>query len=185
MCIIHLMMVKSVGVDDHARDLEETFGTMRKYGMHLNPLKCIFGVNAGMFLGYTVIERGIEVNPSKVAAIRDLKPPANLNEVHVLAGKILSLNHFISRLAKKSLPFFKILLKAGSFEWTHECQSAFKQLKEFLITLPLLKQPIVGQPFDNIFSGGRRVGGCYISAKGGWRTIAGVFYKSGAPGVGD
>lgn len=45
-------MVKSRQVDDQARDLQQAFGTMRRYGMCLNPLKCVFGVKAGKFLGY-------------------------------------------------------------------------------------------------------------------------------------
>jgi len=36
----------------------------------------------------------------------------------------------------KCLPFFRILKKA--FEWTDECQRAFKELKAYLASLPLL-----------------------------------------------
>ena len=33
------------------------------YGMKLNPLKCAFRVSSGKFLGFMVMQRGIEANP--------------------------------------------------------------------------------------------------------------------------
>uniref|UniRef100_A0A2N9GCW7 Uncharacterized protein n=1 Tax=Fagus sylvatica TaxID=28930 RepID=A0A2N9GCW7_FAGSY len=38
------MLVKSKKDDDHLADLKETFQTLRKYNMKLNPAKCVFGV---------------------------------------------------------------------------------------------------------------------------------------------
>ncbi|XP_059441893.1 uncharacterized protein LOC132174218 [Corylus avellana] len=38
------MLVKSVLQEDHVEDLQETFRTLKKYGMRLNPAKCAFGV---------------------------------------------------------------------------------------------------------------------------------------------
>lgn len=44
----------------------------------------------------------------------------------------------------KGLPFFKILRKEKKFEWTEECQHAFKDLKEYLASPPLLTKPETG-----------------------------------------
>ncbi|KAL0378898.1 UNVERIFIED_CONTAM: Retrovirus-related Pol polyprotein from transposon opus [Sesamum radiatum] len=60
------MLVKSRQIDELLADLAETFNTLRKYHMKLNPAKCAFGVNSGKFLGYLVTEKGIEVNPEKI-----------------------------------------------------------------------------------------------------------------------
>jgi hypothetical protein len=48
------MLVKSKEEDDHLKDLEETFKTLRKYQMKLNPSKYTFGVSSGKFLGFMV-----------------------------------------------------------------------------------------------------------------------------------
>ncbi|XP_012837573.1 PREDICTED: uncharacterized protein LOC105958118 [Erythranthe guttata] len=40
------MLVKREEAGNHIQDLRETFGTLRRYGMKLNPLKCAFGVEA-------------------------------------------------------------------------------------------------------------------------------------------
>ena len=55
-------------------DLEETFDTLRQYNMKLNPSKCAFGVSSRKFLGFMVLNRGIEANPDKIQAILDMKP---------------------------------------------------------------------------------------------------------------
>ena len=43
----------------------------------------------------------------------------------------------------KCLPFFRILKK--SFEWTDECQKAFKDLKKYLSSPPLLSPSMPGE----------------------------------------
>ena len=58
------MLVKSLDKEIH--DLQETFDTLRRYQMKLNPNKCAFGVSSGKFLGFMVSQRGIEANPDKI-----------------------------------------------------------------------------------------------------------------------
>ena len=53
-CCIDDIMVKSHTVDDHIDHLTKTFQRMRLYKLKLNPLKCVFGVVVGNFLGYMV-----------------------------------------------------------------------------------------------------------------------------------
>src|SRR3954468_8177173 len=50
-------------------DLEETFASLRKFNMTLNPKKCFFEIPARKLLGFIVFERGIEVNREKIKAI--------------------------------------------------------------------------------------------------------------------
>ena len=130
------MLVKSKEEGKHLKDLEETFKTLRKCRMKLNPSKCAFGVSCGKFLGFMVLQRGIEANPNKIRAILEMQPPRAIKETQGLTGRIVTLNRFVSQSTDKCLPFFKVLKKA--FEWTDECQQAFKELKAYLATPPLL-----------------------------------------------
>ena len=132
------MLVKSLCENNHLDDFQETFDTLRSYNMKLNPSKCVFGVTNGKFLGFTVSQRGIEVNPEKVQAIIELRSPKTVKEVQSLNGKIAALNRFVSKAMNKCLPFFRTLRK--SFEWTDECQRAFEDLKKYLSS-PLLLSP--------------------------------------------
>ena len=130
------MLVKSVRENDHLKNLQETFNTLRSYNMKLNPSKCVFGVTAGKFLGFMVSQRGIEVNSEKVRAILELEPLRTVKAMQSLNGKVAALNRFVSKATNKCLPFFQVLKK--SFEWTDECQKAFEDLKKYLSSPPLL-----------------------------------------------
>ena len=90
------MLVKSKEEDDHLDDLRETFQTLHKYQMKLNPSKCAFGVYSGKFLGFMVSQRGIEANPDKIKAILEMQPPKSTKEVQRLTGRVAALNQFMS-----------------------------------------------------------------------------------------
>ena len=140
------MLVESRREEGHLKDLKETFDTLRSYNMKLNLGKCAFGVTVGKFLGFMVSQKGIEANPDKIRAIMEMKPPRNVKEVQSLNGKVATLNRFVSRATDKCLPFFRTLKK--SFEWTDECQQAFKELKAYL-SAPLLLSS--SQPGEELF----------------------------------
>ncbi|KAK8923593.1 hypothetical protein KSP39_PZI019849 [Platanthera zijinensis] len=139
------LMVKSREVDSHLQDLEETFGTLRKYKMRLNPLKCIFGASKGKFLGHLLTLAGVEPNPDKVRAIMELGPPRDAKEVQRLTGKLAGLSRFLSRAGERCSPFFKTLRGGRKFEWTPECEEAFQALKRQLTQAPLLQGPKEGE----------------------------------------
>ena len=137
------MLVKSLDEGSHLDDLQETFETLRRYKMKLNPSKCAFGVSSGKFLGFMVSQRRIEANPDKIQTILNMEPPKNIREVQSLTGRVAALNRFVSKATDKCLPFFKVLRKA--FEWTDECQKAFQDLKDYLTTAPLLSPSVQGE----------------------------------------
>ncbi|GJY31572.1 reverse transcriptase domain-containing protein [Tanacetum coccineum] len=138
------LVIKSRTEDEVVRDIEETFRTLRKINMKLNPKKCTFGVEEGMFLGYQVNTKGIKICPDKVDAVLSLQSPKCLKDVQKLNGKLASLNRFLAKSAEKSLPFFKTLKKCtkkSDFLWTEEAESAFRQMKELIAKLPMLTAP--------------------------------------------
>ena len=141
------MLVKSKTNIEHLDDLRETFETLQKYKMNLNPAKCAFGVSSGKFLGFMVPQRGIEANPEKVKAILEMTSPKIVKEVYRLTGRDTALNKFVLKGTDKCLPFFKTLKQA--FEWTEEWEIAFKNLKEYLMRPPLLS-PLV--KWEDLFS---------------------------------
>nr|GEX15848.1 reverse transcriptase domain-containing protein [Tanacetum cinerariifolium] len=106
------LVVKSHTEAEMLRDIEETFRTLRKVNMKLNPKKCSFGLAEGVFLGYVITPEGIKPCPDKTAAVRQLPSPRTIKEVQSLNGKLASLNRFLSKSAEKSLPLFQTLKNA-------------------------------------------------------------------------
>ncbi|GJW73149.1 reverse transcriptase domain-containing protein [Tanacetum coccineum] len=139
------LVIKSRTEQEIIRDIEETFKTLREINMKLNPKKCTFRIEQGMFLGYKVNTKGIKVCPDKVEAVLGLPSPKCLKDVQKLNGKLASLNRFLAKSAEKSLPFFKTLKKCtkkSDFQWTTEAKVAFKQMKKLIAELPTLIAPM-------------------------------------------
>jgi hypothetical protein len=112
----------------------------------LNPDKCVFGVSAGKLPGFLVSHQGIEANPEKIKAIEAMKPPTRIKDVQKLTGSLATLSRFILRLAERALPFFKLLRKSGPFSWTEEAEQAFQELKQHIVSLPILVALEPGEP---------------------------------------
>ncbi|GKU98669.1 hypothetical protein SLEP1_g11642 [Rubroshorea leprosula] len=139
------IVVKSLKVEDHLANLDETFTNLRKNKMRLNPTK---------FLGFMVSKRGIKVNSEKIKAIEEMGPLKSIKDVQRLTGRVVALHRFVSKSANKCLPFFKIMRSATQkdesskqkkFEWDLECQAAFDELKSYLSSLHLLTKAIDGE----------------------------------------
>ncbi|PKI75946.1 hypothetical protein CRG98_003680 [Punica granatum] len=147
------MIVKSRLANGHCIDLQETFDTLQKYRMKLNPEKCAFRMQSGKFLGFMINQQGIETNLEKVPTILYMASPRNVHEVQKLTGRLTALNRFLTRSGDKCYPFFQALKRARNFAWSEECEVAFEGIKEHLHTLPAL----VKQMHDETLSAYLRV----------------------------
>ncbi|GJW56795.1 reverse transcriptase domain-containing protein [Tanacetum coccineum] len=138
------LVIKSHTEEELLRDIKETFRTLRKINMKLNPKKCTFGAVEGTFLGYVVGPEGIKSCPDKVDVVLQLLSPRTIKEVQSLNGKLAGLNRFLSKSAEKSLPLFKTLkncTKKSDFYWTSDAEKASRGLKQHLSELPTLVAP--------------------------------------------
>ena len=75
------MMVKFPTREGHFEVLDKFLVRAEKYNLILNPKKCIFRVTSGKLLGHIVSQRGIEVDPDKVKAIREMPLPKTEKEI--------------------------------------------------------------------------------------------------------
>ncbi|RDX77897.1 Retrovirus-related Pol polyprotein from transposon 17.6, partial [Mucuna pruriens] len=136
------MMVKSTTAGEHCSTLERVFQVLRKYHLKLNLEKCSFGVQARKFLGFMLIERGIEDDPEKCQAIINMR----MKEVQQLAEIITALSQFLSRSVETTIPILNTLEKGESFVWTVESKEAFLRSKAMMATSPTLTKPTPGIP---------------------------------------
>nr|GFA34221.1 reverse transcriptase domain-containing protein [Tanacetum cinerariifolium] len=108
------LVIKSHTEAEMLRDVVETFRTLRKIYMKLNPKKCTFGAVKGMFLGYMVTPKGIRPCPDKTTVVQQLPSSRTIKEK---------------------------CIKKSDFHWTSEAEQAIKQLKQHLSKLRLLVAP--------------------------------------------
>jgi len=132
------IIVKTKEVGSLIPDLKEMFANLHRYGVKLNPEKCIFGVPKGKLLGFIISECGIEANPEKNLAIMKMGPIQNVKGVQKLTSSLAALSQFISRLGERGLALYKLLKKSDQFRSTDEAQEALTGLKKLLSSPPIL-----------------------------------------------
>src|SRR4030043_832453 len=140
------MIVKSNTKEEHIEYLSKMFQRLRRYQLRLIPNKCTFGVRAGKLLGFIVSQKGIEVDPDKVKAIREMHPPTTEKQVRGFLGRLNYISRFISNMTATCGPIFKLLRKDQGVVWTEDCQKAFDSIKEYLQEPPILVPPVEGSP---------------------------------------
>ncbi|XP_028208435.1 uncharacterized protein LOC114391656 [Glycine soja] len=140
------MIVKSGTEEEHVEYLLKMFQRLRKYQLRLNPNKCTFGVRSGKLLGFIVSQKGIEVDPDKVKAIREMPVPQTEKQVRGFLGRLNYISRFISHMTATCGPIFKLLRKDQGIVWTEDCQKAFDSIKNYLLEPPILIPPVEGRP---------------------------------------
>ncbi|CAL2232523.1 unnamed protein product [Prunus armeniaca] len=142
------VVIKSPEEGNHMTNLRRAFLRMRQHKLKMNPKKCVFGVQAGNFLGFLVHQRGIEIDKNKAKSIIEALPPRNKKELQSLLGKINFLRRFISNSAGKIQPFSSLLRlkQEQTFKWEEQHQQAFEEIKHYLSNPPVLSPPKRGRP---------------------------------------
>jgi hypothetical protein len=112
------VVFKSDSMDGHLVDLRLGLERIRRYGLKMNPLKCVFGVSTGKFLRFIIHEHGIEIDPIKIESINKLQPPQCKNNMQKFLEKVNYLRRFISNLSGKISAFAPILPLKNEVEFT-------------------------------------------------------------------
>jgi len=133
------------------------FTTIIKYMLKLNPEKCVFGVEAGKFLGFLLTECAIEANPEKCTAIIAMRSPISVKEVQQLTGRMAAVSRFVPVGGDMGHPYFQFLKRNNRFVWTQECEEAFVKLKEYLASPPVLCKLESGTPLRLYFAVTKKV----------------------------
>jgi len=139
------IVVKTREADSLLGNLAQVFDKLCATSTKLNLKKCVFGVSARKILGFLVSHREIEANPDKIRAIETMRPPVRLKDIQKLMGSLAALSRFISRLAERALPFFKLMRGSDPFTWTEEAEKAFQEMKQYLTSLLVLVAPEPGE----------------------------------------
>ncbi|KAJ3704742.1 hypothetical protein LUZ61_008447 [Rhynchospora tenuis] len=87
---------------------------------------------------------GLAVDPQKIVAVTEWKPPTTVTEVHSFLGLAGYYRRFVEGFSRIALPMTQLLHKGVKFEWTPARQKSFEELKGRLVTAPVLAMPVSG-----------------------------------------
>ena len=164
------ILVYSENEKDHAEHLRVVLTRLREHKLYAKFSKCEFWLKKVPFLGHVLSEEGISVDPSKVQEVMDWEAPTSVFEVRSFLGLAGYYRRFIPDFSRIAKPMTRLTQKNKKFEWTPECETAFRTLRTLLTSAPVLAQPNLEEPFD-VFCDASKIGlGCVLMQNG--RVIA-------------
>ena len=142
-CLVYLddLLVMSESHEEHLEHLEKLFKIISNAGLKLHPGKCSFMKDEIRYLGYIISKEGLHVDPDKTETIRKYPMPTNAKEVKMFLGLASFYRKFIKNFSEKVAPLNKLTHKDVDFVISEEVERSFKNLKEDLISTPVLAFP--------------------------------------------
>ena len=123
------------------------FQRLKEAGLKLKRSKCNFMKTQIQYLGHLISSNGIQPLPEKLGSIKNMPAPWSAKEVKQFLGLAGYYHKFVPWFSDLSRPLTRLTWKDILFEWTKECQSCFKLLKETLCTHPILWYPDPNRPY--------------------------------------
>lgn len=141
------LLIVSSSFAEHISLLSDVAARLVQAGLTINIDKSKFLMREIEYLGFVVGEGCIRPNPEKVVAISEFPAPKNVRQVRRFLGMTGWYMRFISNYSTLAAPLTELLKKSKKFEWLLEAQTAFENLKNSLITAPVLSNPDYSRKF--------------------------------------
>lgn len=120
----------------HDTRLLAVLGRLQEAGVPLRGEKCEFSKSHVKFLGQIIDAAGMRADPSKVRTVTDMEEPEDVSGVRRFLGMVNHLGKYLPHLAEKTQPLWDLLKKQNMFQWGHDHQRAFNNIKEELSSPP-------------------------------------------------
>lgn len=135
--------------ESHLEDIENVVKKLQEANLTVRPSKCKIGATQLKCLGHIVGNGSVTPDPSKVQAIQDFPLPVTKKNLKSFLGLTGYYRAYIAKYAEISVLLTNMLKKSEptKLKWNSEQVTAFKLLKEALMTAPVLITPKFENPF--------------------------------------
>ena len=123
------MIIYGRNDQEHDKHLVNFLEVSRKNTLTLNPDKMQFRLPQVSFFGHQWSARGLSPDPKKIAAVKWMEHPQDMETMRSFLGLVNYLNRFSPRLAKLSEPLRQICRQNVEFELTETVHVAFSRTR--------------------------------------------------------
>ncbi|XP_074327288.1 putative mitochondrial protein AtMg00860 [Apium graveolens] len=141
MVFIDDSLVYSRSKEEHEEHLRLTLQRLKEDKLYAKFKKCEFWLEKVAFPGHIISREGILVDPEKVDALSNWNRPANASKVRSFLGLAGYYRRFVEGFSKIAPPLTQLTRKSHKFEWTNACERSFQELKNQLVSAPILTIP--------------------------------------------
>jgi hypothetical protein len=142
------ILIYSKTLEEHAEHIKQVLDVLKKEKLFANLEKCTFCTDQVVFLGFVVSGQGIQVDESKVVAIKEWPTPKNVSQVRSFHGLASFYRRFVKDFSTIATPLNELTKKGVVFKWGEPQENAFQELKKRLTEAPLLMLPDFRRTFE-------------------------------------
>ena len=135
------------GVQRHIVHVERVLNILEDANLRVHPKKCEFGRDELVFLGHKVSAAGLQPEDCKVLAVANMQPPCTVREVRSFLGFLGYYRRFVKGFSILARPLYELTKANARFNWDEGCQCAWEDLRQRVITAPILAHPDFDEPF--------------------------------------
>ena len=111
------ILVYSGNSEEHSEHLRIVLQTLRERQLYAKLSKCQFWLDSVAFLGHVISAEGVSVEPQKIEAVVNWKPPKNVSEVISFLGLAGYYRKFVEGFSRIAAPLTKLTRKDVKYDW--------------------------------------------------------------------
>ncbi|KAL0556312.1 hypothetical protein IC582_004825 [Cucumis melo] len=151
---------------EHEEHLRIVLQTLRDNKLYAKFSKYEFWLKQVSFLGHVVSNAGVSVDPAKIEAVTGWTRPSTVSEVRSFLGLAGYYRRFVENFSRIATSLTQLTRKGAPFVWSKACEDSFQNLKQKLVTAPVLTVPDGSGSFV-IYSDASKKGlGCVLMQQG-------------------
>ncbi|KAJ4802068.1 polyprotein [Rhynchospora pubera] len=156
------ILIYSRSFEEHVKHLRIVLSRLRECKLYGKFSKCDFWLSKVAFLGHVISGEGLAVDPSKVQAVTEWSQPKSVSEIRSFLGLAGYYRRFVAGFSQIAKPLTELLHKRVKFVWEEKQEKSFQELKNRLVTAPVLAMPISGREYD-VYTDASKLGlGCVL-----------------------
>ena len=132
------ILIFSRTFNEHILHIKKLLEAIREEGFRLKFVKCKFASNSVKYLGHILQNNTITPLKDNLKSIKDFPIPENRKQIRQFLGKIIFYGKYIPNVSIVLDPLHNLLRKDQTFNWTKQCEDAFKKIKNYLCSKPIL-----------------------------------------------
>ncbi|KAI3753279.1 hypothetical protein L2E82_25328 [Cichorium intybus] len=133
-------------MEQHKSHLEQVLKLLHENRFFAKLSKCCFGQEQVVFLGHVFSSEGVSVEEEKISAVKSWPIPSTVKEVRGFLGLTGYYRRFVRNYGLIARPLTALTKKDG-FLWSEAALKAFNDLKQALLTTPVLRLPDFSKSF--------------------------------------
>jgi hypothetical protein len=135
------ILIFSNTLEEHESHIRTAIQILTDHGFRIQPSKLIICGEEAQCLGHIITKDGVRTDPAKVEKVANFPRPTTIKEVESFLGLCNYLASHIRYFAEISSPLQSLKHKKGKLNWSDECESSFRTLKQAILSAPLLSYP--------------------------------------------